>query len=85
MVTQDPRPDLLEKIRCTFMSVYGLQAEWKVGKGSDRTRRIHFQIDTFAQAEVLLPKVSGLLNKERCPFRSSFIQFMALLMNDFHQ
>src|SRR5712691_5346454 len=41
-ITQDPRPDLLEKVRGALTSVHGLQAEWKVGKGPDRTRRIHF-------------------------------------------
>ena len=39
------------------MSVRGLQAEWNVGKRPDRTRRVHFQVDSFAQAEKLQPKL----------------------------
>jgi hypothetical protein len=35
------------------VSVCGLQAEWNVGKGPDR----HFQVDSFAQAEKLQPKL----------------------------
>jgi hypothetical protein len=71
--TQDPRPDLLDAIRRILVSNHGLQAEWKVGKGPDRTRRVHFQVDSFAQAEAILPKLSAHLNDKGCPFQCSFI------------
>ncbi|KAF8502706.1 hypothetical protein F5888DRAFT_1113833 [Russula emetica] len=56
-----------------FATVYGLQAEWKVGKGPDRTRRIHFQVDFFAQAEALQPKLSNHLTDRGCPYQCSFV------------
>ena len=71
-VTQEPRPDLLDKVR-TFLVSKGLQAEWKVAKGPDRTRRVHFQADSFAQAEALHPKLSTHLNSRGCPFQCSFV------------
>jgi hypothetical protein len=55
------------------MSLYGLPAEWKVGKGPDRTRRVHFQMDSFSQAESLLPKLNDLLNEKGCPYQCSFV------------
>jgi len=73
VVTQEPRPDLLERVRRVIESVRGLQAEWKVGKGPDRTRRIHFQADSFTQAEALLPKLSNYLNEKGYPFQCSFV------------
>lgn len=71
-VTQEPRPDLLERIRIILTSRYNLLADWKVAKGPDRTRRIHFQVDSFSQAEALLPKLSTHLNGRGCPFQCSF-------------
>jgi hypothetical protein len=35
VVTQEPRPDLLEDVRLMIASIRGLQAEWKVGKRPD--------------------------------------------------
>jgi hypothetical protein len=49
-----------------IMSRYGLPAAWKVAKGPDRTRRVHFQVDSFTQAEALLPKLSDYLNDKGC-------------------
>jgi len=72
-VTQEPRPDLLENVRCMLTSVHSLQAEWRVGNGPDRTRRIHFQVDTFAQAEALQPKLSNHLNEMGCLYQCSFV------------
>jgi len=72
-ITQAPRPDLLEQVRCALASAHGLQAEWKVGKGPDRTRRVHFQVDSFAQAEALQPKLNDYLNEHSCPFQGSFV------------
>ena len=72
-VTQDPRPDLLEQIRELLNAEYGLQADWKVGKGSDRSRRVHFQVDSFALAEALHPKLGAHLNARGCPFQCTFI------------
>jgi hypothetical protein len=54
-------------------TAHGLQAEWKVGKGPDRTRRVHFQADSFAQAEALHPKLSDHLNGRGCPYQCSFV------------
>jgi hypothetical protein len=67
-VTQEPRPDLLERMRILLTSVHGLRASWR-----DRTRRIHFQVDSFAQAEALHPKLSTHLNGRGCPFQCSFV------------
>lgn len=39
-----------------------LPTNYKVGKRPDRTRCIHFQIDSFTQAETLHPKLSNFLN-----------------------
>ncbi|KAI0267230.1 hypothetical protein BGY98DRAFT_938773 [Russula aff. rugulosa BPL654] len=74
-VTQDPRPDLLETIRLVLVSVYGLQAAWKIGRGPDRTRRVHFQMDSFSQAESLQPKLNHLLG-ESTPYQCSFVSKM---------
>jgi hypothetical protein len=71
-ITEEPRPDLLEKIRALLTSIYGLQADWKVGKGPDRTRRIHFQVDSFAQAEALYTKLSSHLDGRGRSFQRSF-------------
>lgn len=71
-LTQHPRPDLLERVRTVLTSQYGLSAAWKVAKGPDRTRRVHFQVDSFSQAEALLPKLSAYLNDKGCPFQCSF-------------
>jgi hypothetical protein len=72
-VTHDPRPDLLEQVRQALVSAHGLQAEWKVARGPDRTRRVHFEVDSFAQAEALQPKLNDYLNEHSCPFQGSFI------------
>ena len=72
-ITHEARPDLLHQVRSTLMSLYGLPAEWKVGKGPDRTRRVHFQMDSFSQAESLLPKLNDLLNEKGCPYQCSFV------------
>jgi len=72
-VTHDPRPDLLQQVRHALVSAHGLQAEWKVGTGPDRTRRVHFKVDSFAQAEALQPKLNDYLNEHSCPFQGSFI------------
>jgi len=72
-ITQDPRPDLLEIFCGALSSVHGLQAEWKVGEGPDRTRRVHFQVDSFSQAEAFRPKLNEYLHEHYCPFQGSFI------------
>jgi hypothetical protein len=72
-ITQDPRPDLLEKVRGVLTSVHSLQAEWKVGNGPDRTRRIYIHVDSFALAETLQPNLNDYLNKQGCPFQCSFV------------
>jgi hypothetical protein len=58
-VTHDARPDLLEKLRVVLVSL-GLQAQWKAGRGFDRTRCVHFQTDSFSQAQSLQPKLNRL-------------------------
>jgi hypothetical protein len=63
-VTQDPRPDLLETIRLVLVSVYGLQAAWKIGRGPDRTRRVHLQ----SKVEPPLRRVN--------PYQCSFVSKM---------
>jgi hypothetical protein len=72
-ITQDPRLDLLEKIRCILSSVHSLQAKWKVGQGPDRTRRIHFQVDSFVRIGALQSKLSSYLNDKGCSFQCSFV------------
>jgi hypothetical protein len=57
------------------VSVYGLQAAWKIGRGPDRTRRVHFQMDSFSQAESLQPKLNHLLG-ESTPYQCSFVSKM---------
>ena len=48
--------------------------ELKVGEGPDRTRsRVHFQVDSFSQAEAFCPKLNEYLHEHYCPFQGSFI------------
>ena len=75
-VTQDPRPDLLEAIRLVLVSVYGLQAAWKIGRGPDRTRRVHFPDGLLLPAESLQSKVGPPLrrvNSYQCSFVSKML------------
>ena len=37
-LTQEPRLDLLDKVLGALRTVPGLQVDWKVGRGPDRTR-----------------------------------------------
>ena len=67
-ITQEPRPDLLE-----LTTTYDLRAKWKVGKGPDRTRRVHFQVDSFAQAKAFQPKLCDHLNGIGCSYQCSFV------------
>ena len=72
-VTQEPRPDLLNKVKRVLRTVPGLHVDWKVGRGPDYTRRVHFQVVTFTDAEVLQPKLDEHLNNRGCPFQRSFV------------
>ena len=75
-ITHDPWPDLLDELRLTLNTHYNIPTEWKVGKGPDHSRRmprIHFQADSFTQAEALLPKLSTFLNAKRYCFQCSFV------------
>jgi hypothetical protein len=71
-VTQDPRPDLLKHVRRTLVA-QGLEAQWRVGKGPDRTRRIHFKTDSNMRAKALQPKLSDHLNRKGYHFQRTFI------------
>ena len=72
-VTQEPRPDLLNKVKGVLRTVPGLHVDWKVGRGPDRTRRVHFQVETFTDAEALQPKLDEHLNNRGCSFQRSFV------------
>ena len=72
-VAQEPRPDLLEDLRVLLTSFHGLQADWKVRSGPDPTRMIYFDVDSFAEAEALHPKLRTHLNERGCPFQYSFV------------
>ena len=72
-ITEEPRPDLLAKMRTSLTSLYGLQADWKIGEGPDRTRRVHFQLDLSVQVETLFPKLTSHLNGRGCSFQRSIV------------
>jgi hypothetical protein len=72
-VTLDTRPDLLNEVRHVLTSVCNSDTAWRVGREPDRSRRIHFQVDTFAQADALQPKLSNYLDEKGHAFQCSFI------------
>ena len=70
-ITREPRPDLLDNIRRMLVS-QGFHADWKVAKGPDRTRRVHFQMETYSQAEAIQPKLNRVLSGS-APYQTVFI------------
>ena len=54
-------------------TVPGLHVDWKVGRGPDHTRRVHFEVETFTDAGTLKPKLNEHLNNRGCPFQCSFV------------
>jgi len=49
-LTQEPRPDLLDKVLGALRTVPGLQVDRKVGRGPDRTRRVYFTAESIPEA-----------------------------------
>ena len=68
-----PRPDLLKDLRSIIVSHFHLHAQWKAGKGLDRTRRINFQFNSYAQAEAIQTRLNTSLNDKGCPYQCSFV------------
>ncbi|KAF9257636.1 hypothetical protein L218DRAFT_949011 [Marasmius fiardii PR-910] len=68
-VSNIPRADILETLRCALNSRDDMIAHWHISHGLDKSRRVILQVDTETDAKALKEKLEGWVRLKKYEFQ----------------